>query len=48
MIPSYIFYGTIMSDIKISGGEFIYELYDKRNEFPFFVARMLDRSSNIP
>ena len=35
-------------DIKISGDEFIYKLYDKRDEFPFFVVRMPDRRSNIP
>ena len=35
-------------DIKINGGEFVYKLYDKRDEFPFFVVRMPDRSSNIP
>ena len=35
-------------DIKISGDEFIYKLYDKRDEFPFFVVHMPDRRSNIP
>ena len=35
-------------DIKISGDEFKYKLYDKRDEFPFFVVGMLDRRSNIP
>ena len=35
-------------DIKIDGDEFIYKLYDKRDEFPFFVVRMPDRRSNIP
>ena len=35
-------------DIKISDGVFVYKLYDKRDEFPFFVVRMPDRSSNIP
>ena len=35
-------------EIKISNGEFVYKLYDKRDEFPFFVVRMPDRSSNIP
>ena len=35
-------------DIKISGDKFIYKLYDKRDEFPFFVVRMPDRRSNIP
>ena len=34
-------------DIKINGGEFVYKLYDKRDEFPFFVVRMPDRGSNI-
>ena len=35
-------------DIKISDGVFVYKLYDKRDDFPFFVVRMPDRSSNIP
>ena len=35
-------------DIKISGGEFIYKLFDKRDGFSFLVVRMPDRSSNIP
>ena len=35
-------------DIKISNGEFVYKLYNKRDEFPFFVVCMPDRSSNIP
>ena len=26
----------------------MYKLYDKRDEFPFFVVRMPDRRSNIP
>ena len=35
-------------DIKINGDKFIYKLFDKRDEFPFFVVRMPDRRSNIP
>ena len=35
-------------DIKINGGEFVYKLYDKRDEFKFFVVHMPDRSSDIP
>ena len=27
-------------DIKINGDKFVYKLYDKRDEFPFFVMRM--------
>ena len=27
---------------------FVYKLYEKREEFSFFVVRMPDRSSNIP
>ena len=34
--------------MKINGGEFVYKLYDKRDEFPIFVVCMPDRSSNIP
>ena len=35
-------------DIKISGGEFIYKLFDKRDGFSFLVVHMPYRSSNIP
>ena len=35
-------------DIKIEDDKFVYKLYDKRDEFPFFVVRMPDRRSNIP
>ena len=35
-------------DIKIIGDKFVYKLYDKRDEFPFFIVRMPDRRSNIP
>ena len=35
-------------DIKISGGEFIYKLFDKRDGFSFLVVCMPYRSSNIP
>ena len=35
-------------DIKISGEEFIYKLFDKRDEFPFSVVRMPYKDSNIP
>ena len=29
-------------------GEFIYRLYDKRNDFTFFIVRFPYKSSNIP
>merc|ERR1711895_228325 len=35
-------------DIKIEDNKCVYKLYDKRDEFPFFVGRMPDRRSNIP
>ena len=35
-------------DIKISEGEFIYKLFDKRDEFSFSVVRMPFIDSNIP
>ena len=35
-------------DIKISGEEFIYKLFDKRDEFPFSVVHMPYKDSNIP
>ena len=35
-------------DIKISNGIFIYKLFDKRDDFPFFIVRMPDLSGNIP
>ena len=35
-------------DIKKIGDKFVYKLYDKRDEFPFFIVRMPDRRSNIP
>ena len=35
-------------DIKISGEEFIYKLFDKRDEFSFSVVRMPYIDSNIP
>ena len=35
-------------DIKIYGDKFTYKLFDKRDEFPFFVVCMPDRRSNIP
>ncbi len=35
-------------DIKISGEEFIYKLFDKRDGFSFSVVRMTYIDSNIP
>ena len=35
-------------DIMIEGGVFVYKLFDKRDDFPFHIVRMPDRSSNIP
>ena len=35
-------------DIKIEDRRFIYKLYDKRDDFPFFIVRMPHMSSNIP
>jgi len=35
-------------DINIREGQFIYKLYDKRDDFPFFIVRMPDKRSNIP
>ena len=35
-------------DITIQEGVFIYHLYDKRDDFPFFIVRMPHRDSNIP
>ena len=34
--------------IKIEDRRFIYKLYDKRDDFPFFIVRMPHMSSNIP
>ena len=35
-------------DISIQDGLFIYKLFDKRDDFPFFIVRMPDLSGNIP
>ena len=35
-------------DISIIDGRFIYKLFDKRDEFPFFIVRMPHMDSNIP
>ena len=35
-------------DITIIDGTFVYKLYDKRDQFPFFIVRMPHKSSNIP
>ena len=35
-------------EINISDGIFTYKLFDKRNNFPFFIVRMPDLSGNIP
>ena len=34
--------------IRIQDGIFVYGLYDKRDDFPFFIVRMPHRDSNIP
>ena len=41
-------YATFLDlDIAIKDNIFIYKLFDKRDEFPFFIVRMLHLSSNI-
>ena len=35
-------------EITIVDGIFVFKLFDKRNEFPFFIVRMPDLSGNIP
>ena len=35
-------------DITIRGGLAIYKLFDKRDNFPFFIVRMPDLGGNIP
>lgn len=35
-------------EIDISDGIYVYKLFDKRNDFPFFIVRMPDLSGNIP
>ena len=35
-------------EITIVDGIFVFKLFDKRNEFPFFIVRMPDLSENIP
>ena len=35
-------------DISVQDGLFVYKLFDKRDEFPFFIVRMPDISGNIP
>ena len=35
-------------DISIAGNRFIYKLYDKRDNFNFFIVRMPQMTSNIP
>ena len=35
-------------DITKVDGKFIYKLFDKRNDFPFFIVRMPDYTGNIP
>ena len=34
--------------IFIVDGVFVYKLFDKRNDFPFFIVRMPDLNGNIP
>lgn len=35
-------------NINIADGEFIYQIYDENDSFPFFLVRMLQLDSNIP
>ena len=35
-------------DVSVQDGLFIYKLFDKRDDFPFFIVRMPDLSGNIP
>ena len=35
-------------EINVSDGIFVYKLFDKRDNFPFFIVRMPDLSGNIP
>ena len=35
-------------DISVKDGIFSYKLFDKRDDFPFFIIRMPDLSGNIP
>ena len=35
-------------DISIVNGKYIYKLFDKRDNFSFFIVRMPDLSGNIP
>ena len=35
-------------DITVQEGLFVYKLFDKRDDFPFFIVRMPDLSGNIP
>ena len=35
-------------EVDVRDGIFIYKLFDKRNNFPFFIVRMPDLSGNIP
>ena len=35
-------------DISVKEGVFVYKLFDKRDNFPFFIVRMPDLSGNIP
>ena len=35
-------------DITIEDGTYVYKLFDKRDDFPFFIVRMPDLSGNIP
>ena len=35
-------------DISIKDGVFVYKLFHKRDNFPFFIVRMPDLTGNIP
>ena len=40
--------GLIGLNIKIKDGKFHFDLFDKRNSFPFSIIRIPDKSSNVP
>jgi len=43
------FHATFLElDITIKNDQFIYKLFDKRDEFPFEIVRMPDNNGNIP
>ena len=40
--------GLIGLNIKIKNGKFHFDLFDKRDSFPFSIIRIPDKSSNVP